>query len=131
MTVNPIGKEEAIQEKVIDMADNYLLKSNEDMVNSAVRTIMFGSIHLNGKVQAINKDQGGIIRNLIALLESPNKDIVENVRHALVVIADLPRGYSIVVKYLSAHLEHLKSVSVIQYIYRLYGITLRLILADL
>lgn len=92
------------------------------MVNNAVRIIMFSSINIDGKQQAIDKGNGIIIQNLIALLESPNTDIVENVRHALVVIADLPKGYSIVVRYLSAHLEHLKSIFGPTSILPLYGL---------
>lgn len=96
--------------EVIFTADKYLKNENEDIVLNAVRVIMFSAIHLTGKVQCTQPKDDIIVRNLIDLLNSENDDIVTNVRHTLVNIADLPKGFKIIVRYLSKFIDHLDSV---------------------
>lgn len=110
MSAHPEGREEAISYEVILTANRYLTSEYEHLVNNAVRVIMFSAIHLKGKPQAISDKDDIIIINLIELLKSSNEDVVANVRHALVVIADLPKGFKVIVKYLSKYVEHLESV---------------------
>jgi hypothetical protein len=110
MTVNHEGKEEAISLKVIESANKYLKDENDDILINAVRVIMFSAIHLNGKVQSVAPKDDSVIKNLINLLMSSNEDIITNVRHTLINIADLPKGFKIIVNYLSHHIEQLDSV---------------------
>jgi hypothetical protein len=111
MTVNNEGKEEAILLKVIDSANIYLTNANQDISLNAVRVIMFAAIHLNGKVQSVSPKDDCLVKNLISLLDHTNEDIVTNVRQTLINISDLPKGFKIIVHYLSNHISHLDSVS--------------------
>lgn len=53
ITVNPAGKQEAIDEQVIETANNFLKSNNPEEVHYAVVLIMNCTIHLDGKKQCV------------------------------------------------------------------------------
>jgi hypothetical protein len=110
MAMNSEGKEESISLRMIDTANSYLAHQDDFILNFAVRVIMFSSIHLEGKVQATTPADDSIIKNLINLLEHQTEEVVINVKQTIVNIADLPKGFKIICKYMSSHLIHLETI---------------------
>ena len=104
------GKEESIELGMIDIANEYLNHDDPEVSNAATKVIMFSSVHLKGKDQATKPTNDAVIKNIIALLSSSSKDIVQNAEISLLNIADLPKGFKIICKYLSAHLEDLERI---------------------
>jgi len=110
IAVNHEGKEETITNKLIRTSNLYLMNDHIDVVNYAVSVMMFASIHLQGKKQCIMPEDDEIIKRLIELLNHENLDVVTNVRQTLINIADLPKGFNIITKYLSTYIESLENI---------------------
>lgn len=110
IAMNDDGKEESIDLGMIEVANKYLLNEDFEVSNAATKVIMFSSVHLKGKDQATHAENDAIIMSLIRLLGHENKDIVQNAEISLLNIADLPKGFKIICKYLSAHLEDLDRI---------------------
>lgn len=110
IAMNEIGKEESIDMKMIQRSNKYLLHPDPEVANAATKVIMFSSVHLDGKTEATPKDNDDVVINLISLLKHENKDIVRNAEIAIMNIADLPRGFMIICRYLCSHLEHLDRI---------------------
>ena len=111
ISVNHEGKEETITNDTILTSNLYLMNDHIDVVNYAVSVMMFASIHLEGKKQCIKPEDDEIIKRLIELLNHDNLDIVTNVRQTLINVADLPKGFNIITKYLSTYIESLENVN--------------------
>lgn len=110
IAMNEEGKEESIDLGMIEIANEYLLHEDAEVANAATKVIMFSSVHLKGKDQATKSNTDTIVKNLIKLLGHADKDIVQNAEISLLNIADLPKGFRIICKYLSAQLEDLDRI---------------------
>jgi hypothetical protein len=62
ITVNPDGKQEAIEERVIETANNFLKQNNPEEVHYAVVLIMNCTIHLEGKKQCVEYRDNIVIK---------------------------------------------------------------------
>ena len=80
ISVNHDGKEESIANEIIKTCNMYLMDTNIEVVNYAVNSMMFASIHKEGKNQCIEPQDDQIVKRLIGLLNHDNLDIVTNVR---------------------------------------------------
>lgn len=110
IAMNDEGKEESIDLKMIQRSNKYLLHADPEVANAATKVIMFSSVHLEGKQEATPKENDEVVVNLISLLKHENKDIVRNAEIAIMNIADLPRGFMIICRYLCSHLDHLDRI---------------------
>ena len=108
--MNNEGKEESIGLKMIETANKYLTHADPDVINAATRVIMFSAIHLEGKNQATAVADDEIVKNLIGLLKHESKDIVRNAEISITNVADLPKGFKIICKYLSEYLTSLDAI---------------------
>lgn len=118
MSINHEGKDECIENKVIERSYSFLIESDERCYEDALNTsliLMSCSIHLDGKKQIVNKvDKQGnplIIQAIIARLQSPDfPDIRTNLKVALTNIAELPEGFSKITNELVDKIEILDEV---------------------
>lgn len=118
MSINHEGKEECIEQKVIERSYVYLIASKQRSYEDALNTslILMGcSIHLEGKNQIINKlDEHGnplILQAIIKRLESNQyQGLRGNLKVALTNVAELPRGFSDITYQLCDKIEILDGV---------------------
>ncbi|KAL4510611.1 hypothetical protein ABPG72_004765 [Tetrahymena utriculariae] len=108
--VNTQGKEEGIQLKVINTANNFLDSPINEEKKYSVVLIMNCSIHLDGKKQCTYVDDDNLIRKLIALLDSKDENLRVDVKQALKNIAELPDGFLVITAKLAHNLNYLKEV---------------------
>ncbi|CAD8171232.1 unnamed protein product [Paramecium pentaurelia] len=101
---NHEGKEEAINENAINIANRYLDSPLQEEAYFATILIMNCTINLEGKKQCVHVENDEIIQKLISLL---NKDFCKDVKQALINIADYPEGFIIITKLLSNNYETL------------------------
>lgn len=126
ISMNDDGKEVSISDNMIHVANKYLKHEDHDLVNAAVKVIMFSSIHLFGKRAATSSQNDEIIQNLISLLEHQSKDIVRNAEISIVNISDLPKGFQKICMYFAAHLAHLDKIFGPTAIVPLYSLLFRI-----
>lgn len=102
MSVNHAGKQECIDNHVINSSSWFLDESYTDLYEDALNTslvIMSCSIHLDGKKQIVKEldEEGGprIIKLMINRLAATDQfpDFRKNLKAALVNIAELPEGF--------------------------------------
>ena len=107
MSINHDGKQECIDNKVIEKSYTYLLESETNTYDYALNTsliLMSTSIHLDGKTQIIDKvDEAGnpvIIDAIISRLSNENEffDLRSNLKVALTNVAELPRGFECITR---------------------------------
>jgi len=102
MSINQVGKDECIENRVIERSYSYLIagagRSYEDALNTSL-ILMSCSIHLEGKNQIIdllNEDAKPLI--LVAIIKRLQKQefpgIRNNLKIVLTNVAELPRGFS-------------------------------------
>lgn len=119
MSINHEGKNECIENKVIERSYGFLIdqseeRSYDDALNTSL-ILMSCSIHLDGKKQIVNNVDGAgnplIIQAIIARLQSPDfVDIRTNLKVALTNIAELPDGFSKITNELVDKIEILDEV---------------------
>ena len=118
MSINHEGKNECIEQHVIERSYSYLIahkqRSFEDALNTSL-ILMSCSIHLEGKFQIINKlDELGnpvILQAIIKRLESNHyQGLRGNLKVALTNVAELPKGFSDITQQLCEKIEILDEV---------------------
>ena len=100
MSLNHEGKQECIENRVIERSHKFLVddpnRTYEDALNTSL-ILMSCSIHLEGKNQIVNADHHGspyIICTMINRLESEEyPDLRKNLTVALTNVAELPMGF--------------------------------------
>ena len=107
------GKDECVHSEVILTANHYMLSEIHEEIFYAVEVIMMCSIHLKGKNQCLNHNDDLLIKRLISLLSTGDNVLRKNVKQVfynhffvnslktLKNIADLPKGFLIIVRLLN------------------------------
>lgn len=118
MSINHEGKQECIDNKVIEASYVFLEESDQRSYEDALNTsliLMSCSIHLEGKNQIVHKeDMSGIaviIRTIIYRLEDMRyPDLRNNLKVVLTNVAELPLGFSKITLQLCDKIEILDEV---------------------
>lgn len=119
MSINHEGKQECIDEKVIERSHAFLIdepdRSYEDALNTSL-ILMSCSIHLEGKNQIVHADHHGspyIIKTMIQRLECDDEefgDLRKNLKVALINVAELPLGFEKITECLITKIQILDEV---------------------
>lgn len=114
MSLNPFGKQECIDNKVVLNAWKYLDSDHYQERLNASLVLMSCTIHLDGKKQAAQFEMAGIpliLRKIIERLgDMQEADIRKNLKVTLINIAELPEGFLKVCHELSDKVELLDEV---------------------
>lgn len=119
MSINHNGKQECIDNKVIDSSSYFLDPSYSNLADDALNAslvIMSCSIHLDGKKQIVNaldaNEEPRIIKLMINRLMNQHEqpDLRKNLKVALINVAELPIGFHKICHELSDKVEVLDEI---------------------